>query len=70
MFERDWDIVNNSLQTIRERHSFDESSNFISPYVDKKGAQKKCTHMWENDTDATYYSKGGKRKCAICGKEF
>ena len=70
MFEKDWNIINNSLNTFQDRHSFDEGNNFVNPYSNKSCAQKKCRHMWENDTDATYYTKGHKRKCAICGKEF
>ena len=70
MFERDWNIINSSINKITNRHSFDEENNFINPYENKVGAQKKCRHMWENDTDATYYTTKGRRKCAICGREF
>ena len=70
MFEKDWNIINQSLGSLPDRHSFDESNNFINPYTNRNKAQKKCRHMWDNDTDATYYAKKGLRKCAICGKEF
>lgn len=69
MFEKDWNIVNESLSTIKQRTSFNDMNN-INPYENKYKAQSKCKHMWDNDTDATYYAGKGKRKCAICGKTF
>ena len=70
MFEKDWNIVEHSLQSLPTKHSFGEETEFINPYQNRKLAQGKCRHMWENDTDATYIVKNGKRKCAICGREF
>lgn len=70
MFERDWDIINNTLNALPSKSSFDEKNNFNSLYENRLKAQKKCKHMWENDTDATYTTKKGLRKCAICGREF
>ena len=70
MFEKDWNIINNNLETISKRFSFNSEKESVNPYQNKNMAQKKCRHMWENDTDALYVTKEGKRKCAICGKVF
>ena len=70
MFERDREIIEESLRTFNTRHSFCDRGNSINPYASKKIAQTKCKHMWENDTDAIYLNAKGKRRCAICGKEF
>lgn len=69
MFEKDWKILEGAYG-VPTRTSFDEEKNFINPYTNTKGAQNKCRHMWSNDTDAFYVTVKGKRKCAICGKEF
>ena len=68
MLDNDYDIIYESLKTINTRHSFEKEEE--NPYHNPHRAQKKCTHMWSNDTDAIYYTAHGKRKCAICGKEF
>lgn len=70
MFEKDWSIVEEAFKQIPNKHSLDEEKDFINPYQNKVGAQKKCKHMWGNDTDAFYVCRNGRRKCAICGKEF
>lgn len=68
MLERDYDIIKQSLETIGSRHSFEPMEQ--DPYKNIAQVQKKCKHMWANDTDAIYFGPRGKRKCAICGKEF
>ncbi len=70
MLENDRNLIDNHFRTINSRHSFDDTKENINPYKNKKLAQKKCTHMWANDTDAIYIGPKGRRKCAICGKEF
>lgn len=67
MLEKDYEKVKESLETIGTRHSFEHEEN---PYQNIAKVQKKCNHMWPNDTDAIYFGPKGKRKCAICGKEF
>lgn len=68
MLEKDRQIITQSLETIHDRHSFE--SEEVNPYKNLSKAQKRCNHMWPNDTDAIYCGPKGKRKCAICGKEF
>ena len=68
MLERDYEIAKYSIETIGNRHSFDRKE--INPYKNIAKVQKKCNHMWQNDTDAIYFGPKGKRRCAICGKEF
>lgn len=70
MLEKDYDIIQKSLNNIGQRHSFDEEKDFINPYKSKNKAQTKCTHMFQNDTDAIYTGPRGIRTCAICGKKF
>lgn len=70
MFEKDWDMARNVANAIPTRHSFGERNDFINPYTETRKAQRRCSHMWENGTDAIYIIKGNKRKCAICGREF
>lgn len=68
MLERDYEIARKSMNTIGSRHSFDGEE--INPYHNIAKVQRKCNHMWQNETDAIYFGPNGKRKCAICGKEF
>lgn len=70
MLENDYLKISKSLDKIGQRHFFDEEENFINPYQNRIKAQNKCNHMWPNDTDALYITFKGRRKCAICGKEF
>lgn len=70
MLEKDYDRIQQSLNEIGRRHSFDEEDNFINPYKNRVKAQNKCNHMWSNDTDAIYLGAHGRRVCAICGKKF
>lgn len=67
----DWNSIGHSLDSIGTRHSpEDKDEDCINPYQNVKGAQKKCRHMWSNDTDAYYIDASGRRRCAICGKIF
>ena len=68
MLENDYEIVKKHFDTIGERHSFDNTEE--NPYKNINEIQRKCKHMWPNDTDAIYMTAHRKRKCAICGKEF
>lgn len=67
MLERDYELIKQSLESINTRHSLEQEDN---PYQDIGKIQRRCTHMWPNDTDAIFVGSKGKRKCAICGKEF
>ena len=68
MLEQDYQLVKDSFNTIKTRYSFEQTED--NPYKNLSKIQKKCKHMWPNDTDAIYVKANGKRKCAICGKEF
>ena len=68
MLDQDRKLIEDTFSTIKTRHSPDP--NEINPYTNLKQIQHKCKHMWPNDTDAIYTKANGKRKCAICGKEF
>lgn len=68
MLENDFNLVQERLNSIHERHSFEQTEE--NPYQNLNKIQGKCKHMWPNDTDAIYITVHKKRKCAICGKEF
>lgn len=67
-FETDKEILKEQINSIRDRHSPDDEG--FNPYSNPAAAQRKCTHMWNNGTDAIYFGAGGKRICAICKKVF
>lgn len=62
--------LDEALKEIHNRHFFDDDKDPINPYKSKRKAQTKCTHMWSNETDAIFVGPHGRKKCAICGKEF
>jgi hypothetical protein len=69
MFDsNDREIIEQSIKTIKDRHSLQEEN--FNPYDNPQKAQKKCKHMWNNGTDAIYFGANGKRICAICKKVF
>jgi hypothetical protein len=68
MLEFDKDILKQSLNSIRKRHSPEQEES--NPYNNPKRAQQKCKHVWSNGTDAIYFGNNGKRVCAICKKVF
>lgn len=68
MLEKDYELAKQAIQSINGKYSFEPMDE--DPYKNIARIQKKCSHMWANDTDAIYVSSKGKRKCAICGKEF
>ena len=67
MFEKDYDLVQEAFHNIGSKHSFEKE---VNPYKNQATIQRKCKHMWPNDTDAIYFISNGKMKCAICGKVF
>ena len=66
----DYEVVNDRLSTIFSRKGFDLEEQQINPYQNRIAAQKKCTHMWANETDAIYLGAHGHHICAICKKVF